>query len=305
MYHNGDGDSMRTTTANKYLKKMTFTIHRSFIDIARNYDAFILDQYGVMHNGQQSLPGAVECVEKLSSMGKKLIILSNTSAPADTALSKLPKLGFDPDCFVGAVTSGEEASRFIREELFRNEDNNNSSIASTKKKAIFLTWKDDSVSDQFIAKCGNIEPTSNFDEADVIIAHGSEVLRTESSSSHVSLGSFVDDGDLTLIHPILKQCQERNIPMICANPDFIVKVGFGKDGSITTITITQKGKIAHHYEQMGGQCKNFGKPREEHFYACLRELNLDANRVAHVGDSLHHDIAGANAAGISNVFITG
>ena len=56
---------------------------------------------------------------------------------------------------------------------------------------------------------------------------------------------------------------------------------------------------------MGGQCKYFGKPHEEHFYACLRELNLDANRVAHVGDSLHHDIAGANAAGISNIFITG
>lgn len=56
---------------------------------------------------------------------------------------------------------------------------------------------------------------------------------------------------------------------------------------------------------MGGKCKYFGKPHEEHFYACLRELNLEATRVAHVGDSLHHDIVGANAAGISNVFITG
>ena len=56
---------------------------------------------------------------------------------------------------------------------------------------------------------------------------------------------------------------------------------------------------------MGGQCSYFGKPHVEHFKACLRELGLDASRVAHVGDSLHHDIAGANASGIPCVFITG
>ena len=27
--------------------------------------------------------------------------------------------------------------------------------------------------------------------------------------------------------------------------------------------------------------------------------------MAHVGDSLHHDVAGANSAGIASVFITG
>ncbi len=59
---------------------------------------------------------------------------------------------------------------------------------------------------------------------------------------------------------------------------------------------------------MGGGCTRtyyFGKPHEEHFHACLRELQLDPDRVAHVGDSLHHDIAGANAAGIPSIFITG
>ena len=89
------------------LRKMTFTTISSFAEIASRYDGFILDQYGVMHNGSHSLPGSVECVEKLAEMGKKLIILSNTSSPSETALKKLPKLGFNPDCFVGAVTSGE------------------------------------------------------------------------------------------------------------------------------------------------------------------------------------------------------
>lgn len=56
---------------------------------------------------------------------------------------------------------------------------------------------------------------------------------------------------------------------------------------------------------MGGECISFGKPNAQHFKACLRELGLEADRVCHVGDSLHHDIQGANDANISSVFITG
>jgi ribonucleotide monophosphatase NagD (HAD superfamily) len=66
----------------------------------------------------------------------------------------------------------------------------------------------------------------------------------------------------------------------------------------------QTGKIAQRYVEIGGTCNYFGKPHVQHFKACLRELGLEPGKVAHVGDSLHHDVAGANAAGISSVFIT-
>ena len=42
----------------------------------------------------------------------------------------------------------------------------------------------------------------------------------------------------------------------------------------------------------------------EHFEARLARLGCDKSRVAHVGDSLHHDIAGAAAAGIASILIT-
>jgi HAD superfamily hydrolase (TIGR01459 family) len=271
---------------------MTFTTHTSFSELVDKYDGFILDQFGVMHNGKEGLPGATECVQKLSSLGKKLIILSNTSSTSEAALNKLPKLGFDKSCISGAVTSGEEASLHISKEYGSSE---------TKKKAIWFTWADDTVPLKFLSKCGNIEPTTNIDEADFVISHGTEVVRSQSNdpSDHLSLGSFMNDGDLTkVIDPILKKCIERNLPMVCANPDFIMKRSDGTTGHMP-------GKIAQKYEEMGGQCSYFGKPHVEHFKACLRELGLDASRVAHVGDSLHHDIAGANASGIPCVFITG
>ena len=273
---------------------MAFNIIKSFEEIASKYDGFILDQFGVMHNGSESLPGSVECLRRLAAMGKKLIILSNTSSPSETALAKLPKLGFDPDCFVGAVTSGEEAGLFIKETYGSGNGDN------ATKKAIWFTWENPTVPVAFLSKCGNIEATTKVEEADFIITHGCEVLRSKdgSASTNVSLGSFMDREDFSIIDPILEKCSQRGIPMVCANPDLIMK----KPGNVVA---HMPGKIAQKYQAMGGTCRYFGKPHAEHFKACLRDLGLDPSRVAHVGDSLHHDIAGANDAGIASVFITG
>lgn len=37
----------------------------------------------------------------------------------------------------------------------------------------------------------------------------------------------------------------------------------------------------------------------------MRDLGLPKSRVAHVGDSLHHDVVGANVAGIDCIFVMG
>jgi HAD superfamily hydrolase (TIGR01459 family) len=112
------------------------------------------------------------------------------------------------------------------------------------------------------------------------------------------LGDFSDKTDFSVMDPILKKCVANAIPMICANPDFIY---IRPDGSIGNMP----GKIAARYEAMGGVVTSFGKPHQKHFEACVRELGLPKNKVVHIGDSLHHDIAGANAAGIDSVLVAG
>ena len=113
------------------------------------------------------------------------------------------------------------------------------------------------------------------------------------------LGGYMQTGDMTtVIDPILKKCAERKLPMVCANPDFIM---VKPDGS----TAHMPGTIAKRYEELGGSCISFGKPHAPHFEACVAELGLPKDKVVHVGDSLHHDIAGANATGIASVFVTG
>jgi len=209
---------------------MTFTTIKSFAEIVSQYDGFILDQFGVMHNGSESLPGSVECVKKLASMGKKLIILSNTSSPSQTALNKLPKLGFDPDLFIGAVTSGEEAGRYIKETYGTcsraSSDGHGRGRVPLVKKAIWFTWADPAVPMAFLSKCGNVQSTTNVDDADFVIAHGCNVVKAAdgTGNDNILLGDFMKSADFTVIDPILEQCRRRGLPMVCANPDLIVKL---------------------------------------------------------------------------------
>ena len=128
-------------------KLATPSLHTSFSEIVDRYDAFILDQFGVLHDGVSALDGAVELCRHLSEQAnKKLIILSNTSAPSDKALAKLPKLGFHRDNFVGAVTSGEESSHYVRA-TFGNgivvdaEDGDDDSSSRVRpSRALMFTW---------------------------------------------------------------------------------------------------------------------------------------------------------------------
>jgi HAD superfamily hydrolase (TIGR01450 family) len=292
------GSSSSSSRAGRLSTSTSPTIHASFSDLISKYDAFILDQFGVMHNGVEALPGAIGCVTELHKAGKALIILSNTSAPSSKALEKLPRLGFDASHFVGAVTSGEEASRYIRQTYGASNNNNKPS------KAIFFTWDSSDLNnprltalpEHFLEVCDGVEVASSVDEADFVLFHGSEVW-CRSKDHQESLGSFITEGHFEVVDSILDQCIDRKLPAVCANPDFVVQTPSGG-------TAYMPGRIASRYEEMGGTCTTFGKPHVEHFQACIDRLGIDKSRVAHVGDSLHHDIAGAAAAGIPNILVT-
>jgi len=271
----------------------TYDTIASIDEIVDKYDGFILDQFGVLHNGSHGLEGAPECVKTLYEKGKKSIILSNSSSPSSATVAKLPKLGFDPSHFVGAVTSGQETTKYVAEKY-------------PHKKAIYFTWDTKTQTTQldFLKKCGDLQVTDNVEEADLFLLHGVQVMRGPSNSEggdvkETSLGDFHETGDMeSVIDPILKKCVERKLPMVCANPDFIM---VRPDGT----TAHMPGTIAQRYEALGGSCTSFGKPHAPHFEACVRDINLPKDKVVHVGDSLHHDIAGANAAGIASVFVAG
>jgi ribonucleotide monophosphatase NagD (HAD superfamily) len=48
-----------------------------FGKIADNYDGFIVDLWGVVHDGIKVYPGVIDCLTGLQAAGKKVVFLSN------------------------------------------------------------------------------------------------------------------------------------------------------------------------------------------------------------------------------------
>ena len=65
--------------------------------------------------------------------------------------------------------------------------------------------------------------------------------------------------------------------------------------------------LAARYRALGGDVREVGKPHAlvyEAALAALREAGVsDASRVLAVGDSMHHDVAGARAAGVDSALV--
>lgn len=297
------------------LPSAAFTLHSSFSPLLPLYHTFLLDQFGVIHNGSESLHGAVDCIEAMNKYQKKMAILSNTSSPSHVAKKRLVKYGLREELFAGGlVSSGEECAKHIRQHYSGSGDNS--------KKALWFTWKESEKQNpmQFLNYCEGgsgamIDIATSVDEADFILLHGSEVWRTcrdidsSSSSSGDEDNAIVDlkflyEEDYTKVDELLREAANKGLPMICANPDLIVGLPNGVVGNMP-------GKIANRYETMMGKVFHFGKPNPRHFHSCLEnlEMQFDVNSkiegVAHVGDSLHHDVVGANAAGIDSIFVLG
>lgn len=105
------------------------------------------------------------------------------------------------------------------------------------------------------------------------------------------------DGDSAPFKEMLLECVERGLPLICANPDVRVVRPWG--------LAYLGGSLAAYYEELGGETIYFGKPYASAFQEALRVLGYAGPKadVCHVGDSLHHDIGGAAAAGLSTAFV--
>ena len=77
--------------------------------IYNQYDVFIIDLWGVVHNGISLNSGASNVIEKLSSNGKKVIFLSNAPRPSASVIKFLEKINMKKKFLNNVMTSGEAA----------------------------------------------------------------------------------------------------------------------------------------------------------------------------------------------------
>ncbi|XP_038970164.1 uncharacterized protein LOC103698870 isoform X2 [Phoenix dactylifera] len=243
------------------------------------FKAWFLDQFGVLHDGKKPYPGAISTLEKLAYHGAKMVIISNSSRRASTTINKLKSLGFDPSVFLGAITSGELTHRSLE----RRDD---SWFAALGRSCIHMTWSDRGA----ISLEGlGLQVVSSVDVAEFILAHGTEALGLPSGD--------VVPVDLEVLEQSLELCAEKKIPMVVANPDYVTV-------EARALSV-MPGTLGAKYEKLGGEVKWMGKPDKVIYTSAMAMAGVNACDCIAVGDSLHHDVKGANAAGIASAFITG
>lgn len=243
------------------------------------FKAWFLDQFGVLHDGKQPYPGAISTLQKLATTGAKMVIISNSSRRASTTMEKMKSLGFDTSLFLGAITSGELTHQYLQ----RRDDD---WFAALGKSCIHMTWKGRGA----ISLEGlGLQVVDKVEEAEFLLAHGTEALGL---SSGASCSMTLEE-----LEKVLERCAAKQIPMVVANPDFVTVEA--RDLRV------MPGTLAAKYEKLGGEVKWMGKPDKIIYKSAMELAGVDAFDSIAVGDSLHHDIKGANAVGIRSAFITG
>ena len=55
---------------------------RGLSEVQSKYDAFFIDLWGVIHNGVQLYPNAVNVLENLNKLNKRFVLISNAPRPS-------------------------------------------------------------------------------------------------------------------------------------------------------------------------------------------------------------------------------
>lgn len=241
----------------------------SLASIGSKYDGYILDLWGVIHDGSALYPGALNCLQSLRKQGKKIVFLSNAPRRAWRVEETLNTLGVTPDLYDQVLTSGEVAYRFLAQP---------DALPHAPRYYYMGPEKDAGLLDGL-----HYERTLELSDAAFILNvdveyHGQEVAELE---------------------PQLLVARVHNLPMVCVNPDIeVVK----QDGT----HIWCAGAIALHYAGMGGEVSYFGKPFPTVYEAALTLLDtIKRQDILAVGDNIDTDILGGNTAGIATALVTG
>lgn len=244
----------------------------SFAPLVDRYDAFILDLWGVIHDGRQLYPGAKKCLEKLRCTGKNIILLSNAPRRAAKVAEALENMGIHASLYDTLITSGEAAYQTLAQPR-------PSSFYPSGKQYFYIGLEKDR---KLLAGLPFEEVPAPEDAQFFVLAH-----------------SYYDNQPLFELLPLLERCRSKNLVAFCINPDSeVVRLGGER--------VYCAGYLAQHYSQMGGQVLYFGKPHPIVYDLALSALkNMPTQRILAVGDNLATDIQGAHNAKIANALVTG
>lgn len=236
----------------------------SLIETAERYDGFLFDSFGVLNVGETAIEGAAECLSALRAMGKPFCILTN-------AASYTSEIAYGKYRRLGLDVR--------REEIVSSRD---VALAHLDGLAPGLRWS---------AICASGD---GFEDAAVGII---DLLDAGDDWSRAEGFLFLSSARWTevLQDRLVSELLMNPRPVVIANPDLIAP----REGGLTL----EPGWWAHDLQDRAGVTPHFfGKPFAAAFENAIGRVG--AGRLAMVGDTLHTDILGGQAAGLDTILVT-
>jgi HAD superfamily hydrolase (TIGR01459 family) len=154
------------------------------------YDTFVIDLWGVIHNGITLNQKAIEVIDHLKKNSKKIVFLSNAPRPSEKVIKFLTNLKMDKKFLTDVITSGEAAMHAVNKHKFGKKFYH---LGPPRDFCIFEKVKENKTS---IENCDFILCTGLFDEY---------------------------EDDLNFYKKFLEKHISKKL--VCTNPDLIVHRG--------------------------------------------------------------------------------
>ena len=233
------------------------------------YDFFILDIWGVIHNGMDIYPGVRDALLALKNANKQFCFLSNSPRPNDIVYTKLINIGLDFVAQDQIITSGDFFRASVQSGDYKH-------LQNSKIYALDVEKNKDILKDLELNMVEDLDMADYF----VIMSYTSDLANDEPRYK-----------------AFFNQALKLNLTAICPNPDRLVNDG--KDIKYVN------GYFAQMYQRMGGKVLYFGKPHVGIYQYLAQKFVPKLERTLAIGDSIETDIVGANKFHIDSLLIMG
>ncbi|MET0193270.1 MAG: TIGR01459 family HAD-type hydrolase [Hyphomicrobiaceae bacterium] len=242
-------------------------IQSSISTVAPDSQAWLVDIWGVLHNGAQAIAPACEACRTFRARGGLVVLISNAPRPFPAVVPHLQSLGVPADAYDTGITSGDVS------------------------RGLLEAWRG-----RRVLHIGPERDLGLFTGLDVMLA------AAEAAEAVVCSGFYDDTKETPADYAdLFEGLLARRLPMICANPD--IKVERGGElvwcaGALAADYQAKGGEVVY-----AGKPYLPIYQRALGIIDALAGRPVNKDGVLAIGDGLETDLRGAHAAGLPSVFI--
>ena len=237
--------------------------------LSARYPVWFCDIWGVVHDGVVADEVACDALVRHRENGGVVVLVSNSPRPRPALLRQLDELKVPREAYDDIITSGDVTRAVVSQHAGCKVFHLGPERDAHLREGLPVSF-------------------AGPEEAELVMCSGLFDDRTERPEEYRAL---------------LRELAARDLPLVCANPDLIVK--HGDD------ILPCAGALAKIYDELGGEVVMAGKPYLPIYEEALKKAEAAAGRalakseILAIGDGMGTDMKGAANFGVAALFVAG